>query len=113
MLLDPGDWSLAQRSDDVLPQLPPGLAAHVSAETHQGAIELATDPHATVGAAMDQLRGLRARLTRELRALGLAAVCAGGSPTSSRPRASRSPPPARTRSRCGATRAYRPPAATR
>ena len=81
MLLDPGDWSLAQRSDDVLPQLPPGLAAHVSAETHQGAIELATDPHATVGAAMDQLRGLRARLTRELRALGLAAGGAGTHPS--------------------------------
>ena len=35
MLLDPEDWSLAQRSDDVLPQLPDGLAAHVSAETLQ------------------------------------------------------------------------------
>ena len=59
MLLDPRDWSLAQRSDEILPQLPAGLVAHVSAETHQAAVELATDPHARVADAIAQLRSLR------------------------------------------------------
>jgi glutamate---cysteine ligase / carboxylate-amine ligase len=80
MLLDPVDWSLAQRSDDVLPQLSPGLAEHVSAETHQAAIELATDPHETVGGAIAQLRELRARLAEELAQLGLAVAAAGTHP---------------------------------
>jgi carboxylate-amine ligase len=80
MLLDPGDWSLAQRSDDVLPQLPPGLAEHVSAETHQGAIELATDPHETVADAIEQLSELRAWLADELEAQGLAVAAAGTHP---------------------------------
>jgi glutamate---cysteine ligase / carboxylate-amine ligase len=80
MLLDPEDWSLAQRSDDVLPQLPAGLTEHVSAETHQGAIELATDPHATVGEAVAQLAELRAWLADELAAQGLAVAAAGTHP---------------------------------
>jgi carboxylate-amine ligase len=80
MLLDPSDWSLAQRSDDVLPQLPPALTEHVSAETHQGALELSTDPHRTVGAAIEQLAGLRAWLAAELADQGLAAAAAGTHP---------------------------------
>jgi carboxylate-amine ligase len=80
MLLDPADWSLAQRSDDVLPQLPSGLSEHVSAETHQGAIELATDPHATVGDAIAQLADLRAWLAEELAKQGLAVAAAGTHP---------------------------------
>ncbi|MEA2248085.1 MAG: glutamate---cysteine ligase / carboxylate-amine ligase [Solirubrobacteraceae bacterium] len=80
MLLDTRDWSLAQRSDDLLPQLSPDLAAHVSAETHQGAIEVATDPHLTVGEAIRQLAGLRARLAAELAGLGVAVACAGTHP---------------------------------
>jgi carboxylate-amine ligase len=81
MLLDPEDWSLAQRSDDVLPQLPPGLAKHVSAETHQAAIELATDPHNTVRDAIAQLRDLRIWLAEELDDLGLAVAAAGTHPS--------------------------------
>jgi glutamate---cysteine ligase / carboxylate-amine ligase len=80
MLLETGVWSLAQRSDDVLPQLSPRLGPHVSAETHQGAIELATDPHETVGAAVGQLAELRAQLSAELEGLGLSAACAGTHP---------------------------------
>jgi glutamate---cysteine ligase / carboxylate-amine ligase len=80
MLLDPGDWSLAQRSDDVFPRLSDGLARHLSAETHQAAIELATDPHETIGAALAQLGALRARLHDELAALGLAVAGAGTHP---------------------------------
>jgi glutamate---cysteine ligase / carboxylate-amine ligase len=81
MLLDPENWSLAQRSDDVLPQLPPGLAKHVSAETHQAAIELATDPHTTVRDAITQLRDLRIWLAEELDNLGLAVAAAGTHPS--------------------------------
>jgi carboxylate-amine ligase len=81
MLLDPENWSLAQRSDDVLPQLPPGLAKHVSAETHQAAIELATDPHTTVRDAITQLRDLRIWLAEELDDLGLAVAAAGTHPS--------------------------------
>jgi glutamate---cysteine ligase / carboxylate-amine ligase len=81
MLLDPEDWSLAQRSDDVLPQLPDGLVQHVSAETHQAAIELATDPHETVGDAIAQLRHLRIWLAEEVADLGLAVAAAGTHPT--------------------------------
>jgi carboxylate-amine ligase len=80
MLLDTRDWSLAQRSDDVLPHLPPDLAAHVSAETHQGAIELATDPHPTPGAAVRQLGDLRARLSAQLEPMGVAVACSGTHP---------------------------------
>jgi glutamate---cysteine ligase / carboxylate-amine ligase len=81
MLLDPKDWSLAQRSDDVLPHLPQGLTDHVSAETHQGAIELATDPHATVGEAIAQLGDLRAWLQAELAEQGIAVAAAGTHPS--------------------------------
>jgi len=80
MLLDANDFSLAQRSDDVLPRLPAGLTAHVSAETHQAAIELATRPHATVGDAVAELRELRAWLAEELAALGLAVAGSGTHP---------------------------------
>jgi glutamate---cysteine ligase / carboxylate-amine ligase len=80
MLLDPASFALAQRSDDVLPRLPAELAAHVSAETHQAAIELATGPHATVGAAIAELRDLRAWLGAELAALGLVVAGAGTHP---------------------------------
>jgi len=81
MLLDPEDWSLAQCSDDILPQLPDGLLAHVSAETHQAAIELATDPHERVSDAIAQLGHLRTWLTEELAELGLAVAGAGTHPT--------------------------------
>jgi hypothetical protein len=81
MLLDPRDWSLAQRSDEILPQLPAGLVAHVSAETHQAAVELATDPHVRVADAIAQLRSLRVWLGEELARLGLAAGAAGTHPT--------------------------------
>jgi carboxylate-amine ligase len=81
MLLDPHDWELAQRSDEILPRLSRGLAAHVSAETHQAAIELATDAHATVAGAHAQLRDLRGSLAAELAELGFAAAAAGTHPT--------------------------------
>jgi carboxylate-amine ligase len=81
MLLDPAeDWSLAQRIDDLLPRLSPPLRQRMTAETHGSAIELSTDPHATVDAAVRQLGELREALIRELAPLGLRAATAGTHP---------------------------------
>jgi glutamate---cysteine ligase / carboxylate-amine ligase len=81
MMVRPGDWSLAQEIDAVLPEVPADLAEHMTAETHGAAIELATDPHASVGAAVDQLAGLRRRLQDVLGGQGLRAAAAGTHPS--------------------------------
>src|ERR1700726_1841697 len=81
MLLDPQRrWALAQRIEDVLEMLPPALGGYVSAETHQAAIELRTDPHESVGTAIAQLHGLRVALVALLGRMGLAAAAAGAHP---------------------------------
>ena len=81
MLLDPQRrWALAQRIEDVLEMLPPALVGYVSAETHQAAIELRTDPHESVGGAIAQLRWLRAELLAVLERMGLSAAGAGAHP---------------------------------
>jgi carboxylate-amine ligase len=82
MLLDPRrSWALAQRIEDVLGALPDRLAGHVSAETHQAAIELMTDPHQSVATAIEQLRWLRGQLSGALEPLDLAAAVAGTHPS--------------------------------
>jgi glutamate---cysteine ligase / carboxylate-amine ligase len=81
MLLDPADWTLAQQVDAVLPDVPPELAMHLTAETHGAAIELATDPHPTVPSAIDQLAGLRTELQDVLAQRGLRAGAAGTHPS--------------------------------
>src|SRR3954451_21177832 len=80
MLLEP-DGAPAWRSEDVLRTAPPALAGHARGETHGLALELATDPHATVAAAASQLRHLRAALAETVRGLGLSAAVAGPHPT--------------------------------
>jgi carboxylate-amine ligase len=80
MLLRPDGWQLAQAIDDVLPALSPQLAPSVSAETHAGALELATGPHRTSGGVVADLSRLRARLAAELAPLGLRAGVAGTHP---------------------------------
>ena len=83
MLLDPRrEWALAQRIDDVLELLPPALVGYVSAETHQAAIELRTDPHEDVSTVIEQLRRLRVQLAELLGQMGLAAAAAGAHPLS-------------------------------
>jgi carboxylate-amine ligase len=79
MLLEP-DGSPAWRSEDVLRTLPDWLVEHTRGETHGLALEIATDPHATVADATDQLRHLRAGLADAVRALGLRAAVAGTHP---------------------------------
>jgi glutamate---cysteine ligase / carboxylate-amine ligase len=80
MLLDPETWMLAQRADEVLALLGDDLAEHCSAETHEGALELNTRPHATVGGAIAELGRLRTQLARHARDLGLATAVAGMHP---------------------------------
>jgi carboxylate-amine ligase len=81
MLLDPRrGWGLAQRIEDALQALPSDMSANVSAETHQAAIELMTDPHESVVDAVAQLGRLRRGLAATLGELGLAAGVAGTHP---------------------------------
>jgi carboxylate-amine ligase len=80
MLLDPRDWALASRIDDVLPALPRAVADHAAAETHGSALELASGAHATVGAAVAELGELRAGLAAGLAPLDLRAAVAGTHP---------------------------------
>jgi len=80
MLLDPADWSLANRVDDVLPVLSSRLAERVTAETHGAAIELATSAHPNVAAAVREAHELRAALKAELAGVGLVPASAGTHP---------------------------------
>jgi len=81
MLLDPGDWSLANRVGEVLDALPAGAAAHAAPETHACVLELRTEPHGTVAEAAAQLGALRDAVDRTLREeLGLRAAVAGMHP---------------------------------
>jgi glutamate---cysteine ligase / carboxylate-amine ligase len=80
MLLRPQDQSLGESSDWVIARLPPGLSDHASPETHAAVIELASGVHLDVQGVVGELADLRARLSRELRAVGLVAACAGAYP---------------------------------
>jgi carboxylate-amine ligase len=60
--------------------LAPDVARSARAETHGCALELATDPHATVGGAVAQLAGLRCGLSAGLRDVGLRAAASGTHP---------------------------------
>ena len=80
MLLDPAGWALASRIDDVLAALSCQVAGAARAETHGSTLELASRPHATAGAAAQELAQLRASLVADLRPLGLRAAVAGMHP---------------------------------
>jgi carboxylate-amine ligase len=80
MVLDPSDWSLAQRGDHVLARLSPELTSHATAETHEAALELATGPHETVAGAAMEVAALRSALAADLAANGLSAASAGTHP---------------------------------
>jgi carboxylate-amine ligase len=83
MLLDPVTWMPASRSEEALGALRPEVGEHTSAETHGSAVELATDPHGTVGRAVEQLAGLRDGLADTLGDLNLAGAVAGTHPLAS------------------------------
>ena len=80
MLLDPDTWALAQRVEEVLDALPSEVADAMCSETHSGAIELNTRPHATVAEAAADLGRLRTRLAEVLDRLGVRAGCSGTHP---------------------------------
>ena len=80
MLLDPVDWSLAFRSDEVQAALPAGLRDRVTLETHAAVMEIATGVHRRVGDAVSELSRLRDRLARALAAQKLRAAVAGTHP---------------------------------
>ncbi len=77
LLLDPTDWSVANRIDDVLSAYGPQAAA----ETHACVVELRTAPHPPAGGAARELGRLRHDLDLTLRdELGLRAAVAGTHP---------------------------------
>jgi carboxylate-amine ligase len=80
MLLHPDQWSLAQRSDEVLAGLSDELSPHTSPETHAAVVELATGIHPDVDGAVRELASLRRRLSSELGAMGLTVAVAGTHP---------------------------------
>jgi carboxylate-amine ligase len=81
MLLDPDDWSLAFRSDEVRAALPDDLRDRVTLETHAAVMEIATAPHRRVGDAVAELAQLRERVAHALAAQGLRAAVAGTHPS--------------------------------
>src|SRR3954470_15339479 len=81
LLLDPLDWSPANRVEEVLAALPADLVPHMCAETHACVVELRTGPHPTVREAVDELRALRDGLNVVVVGrLGLRAAVAGTHP---------------------------------
>lgn len=80
MLIDPDGWALTQRADELLSSLRGEVTRACSAETHEAAVELKTSPHPTVGAAVDELRALRALLARDAARLGIAVATSGMHP---------------------------------
>jgi carboxylate-amine ligase len=80
MLLDPDEWSLAFRSDEVLARMPSDLRRRVTLETHAAVMEIATGVHHRVGDAVAELARLRRRVARALAAQGLRAAVAGTHP---------------------------------
>jgi len=80
MLLDPVDWSLAFRSDEVHAALPAELRDRVTLETHAAVMEIATGVHRRVGDAVGELSRLREDLEGALAAQKLRAAVAGTHP---------------------------------
>jgi glutamate---cysteine ligase / carboxylate-amine ligase len=81
MLLDPRDWSLAFRSDQVIAGLKPDVRDRVTPETHAAVMEVTTGVHRGVADAIAELGALRRSLARSLAAHGLRAAVAGMHPT--------------------------------
>jgi carboxylate-amine ligase len=81
LLLDPRDWSAANRVGPALAALPPQLAARASHETHACVIELKTAVHATVADAVAELTDARRGVAAAVgEALGLRLAATGTHP---------------------------------
>ena len=106
MLLDPRDWSLAFRSDEVIADLPPDLRDRVTPETHAAVMEVTTGVHRRVPDAVAELAELRRRMSRALAGQGLRAAVAGMHPSAtwSETVVSSHPRYRRSASRCACSR---------
>lgn len=80
MILDPEDWVLAHKGEQILAALPEELAAHAAAETHQATLELATSPWGTAYEAAHEAALLRAGLQDQLARWHLCGASAGTHP---------------------------------
>jgi len=81
MLVDPRDWSLAFRGDEVIAAMPPGLGDRLSLETHAAVMETRTEVHREVADAVAELAELRGAVADALADHGLRAAAAGTHPT--------------------------------
>jgi carboxylate-amine ligase len=81
MLLDPCDWSLAFRSDEVIAALAPDLRERVTPETHAAVMEVSTGVHRRVADAVAELAQLRRDMADALAGHGLRAGVAGMHPS--------------------------------
>jgi glutamate---cysteine ligase / carboxylate-amine ligase len=81
MLLDPGDWRLAFRSDDVIAELPDELQGRMTLETHAAVMEVHTGVHRRVADAVAELAELRRAVSDALAGHGLRAAVAGMHPS--------------------------------
>jgi glutamate---cysteine ligase / carboxylate-amine ligase len=81
MLLDPHDWSLAFRAEEVIADLPVGLRHRVTLETHAAVMEIATGVHRRVRDAISEVAELRRLLSPALARHGLRAGVAGTHPS--------------------------------
>jgi carboxylate-amine ligase len=80
MLIDPADWSLAQRSEELLPRVSPDLGARLARETHAAVIELTGLPHHDAMEVGREVAALRGALDAELAAHGIRAASGGTHP---------------------------------
>lgn len=80
MLVDPSDWFLAFRSDEVFAALPADLCDRASLETHAAVMETKTGVHWSVADAVAELADLRGSLAEALARHGLRAAVAGTHP---------------------------------
>src|SRR3954451_14883011 len=81
MLVSPETWLPVSRCEDVLSAFPDELAECARAETHGSALELVSNPHPTVGAAIAELTELRSVLASTLEDLDLRAAVSGTHPS--------------------------------
>jgi glutamate---cysteine ligase / carboxylate-amine ligase len=81
MLLEPRDWSLTFRSDEVVADLPPELRNHVTLETHAAVMEIKSGVHRRVADAVAELADLRSQLSGALSVHGLSLAVAGTHPS--------------------------------
>lgn len=80
MLLDPRDWDLAHRSEQVMADLPTSLGWHAAGETHQATVELRTSVHTSPRDAAREAGELRRAFSHEIAKHRLCAASAGTHP---------------------------------